>query len=186
MNKKLTMLSGAVMFAVMTATLPAEADVVYQFNSAGTTFGLAGVRTADGYFSLEVYQDGTGPNQVTHLLYYLNDAQGFGLWEGTIPASAVTTTGVNSMHVAVDTCGLTTGYGSCRYVDVTWNKTPGHIWSGSLVQHTADDGTIYQAAGAMTFFPASGSGSVGSISTTNSTDWTIGTATSVNVTITKP
>lgn len=183
---KLKTLSGAVVFALMAASLSAKAEVVYQFTTAGANHASVGTPwTPAGYTSLWLYQEGTGADQSTKLLYYVRDAQGFGRWQGEIPASAVTMTGVSSMHVEVDTCAIAATSG-CRVVNVTWGKTPGQAIVGSFNQHTADDGTIYQSAGAITNFSASAVGTVGSITVDGTPNASIGTSTNVTVTVTTP
>lgn len=185
MKEKLKTLSGAVTFALMAASLSANAGVVYQFTTAGANHASVGARTSAGYTSLWLYNEGTGAGQTTQLLYYVYDAQGFGRWQGEIPASAVTANGINGMHVEVDTCAIAPTSG-CRAVNLTWNKTPGQAIVGTFKQHTADDGIIYQSAGAMTDFSASAVGTVGSISVDGTPNAYIGTSSNVTVTVTTP
>lgn len=186
MKKKLMTLSGAAMVALMAASLPAKAGVVYQFVTAGATDAHVGMTMSDGTgVALWVYSEGTGQGQTTQLLYYVDDGQGFQHWQGTIPASAVTTNGVNSMHVEVDTCTIDPASG-CRYVNLTWNKTPGQAVVGTFTQHTAADGTIYQSAGALQMFPATAAGTVGAVTVDASANADIGKANGVTVTVTTP
>jgi hypothetical protein len=174
----------------MAASLSAKAEVVYQFVTAGATDAHVGAITPAGTVALWVYSEGAGRGQTTKLLYYVWGGQGSGNWQGDIPASAVTSNGVNSMHVEVDTCTIDPTSG-CGYVNLTWNKTPGQAVVGTLTSHTAYDGTIYQSAGVITMFPATAVGTVLGItvdSSTNdgSTNADIGTANGVTVTVTKP
>ena len=186
MKKKLMTLSGAAMIALMAANMSAKADVVYKFVTAGATDAHVGVPMSNGTgVALWVYQEGTGQGQTTQLLYYVDDAQGFGRWQGVIPASAVTTTGVNSMHVEIDTCTIAPGAG-CRYVNLTWNKTPGQAVVGNLTSHTAFDGTIYQSAGVIQMFPATAAGSVGGVTVDGNANADIGNVNNVTVTVTTP
>ena len=185
MKRKLKILSGAAMVALMAASLSAKAELAYQFTTAGANHASVGARTPAGNVSLWLYQEGAGPGQTTQLLYYVSDGQGFQRWQGEIPAAAVTTTGVNNMHVEVDTCTIAPTSG-CRYVNLTWNKTPSQVIVGNLTSHTADDGTIYQTAGVITTYSASAVGTVGAVTVDGSPNASIGTVTNVTVTVTTP
>jgi len=173
------------MFALLTANLPAKAGIVYQWVTAGATDAHVGAITPNGTAALWVYQEGTGKDQTTQLLYYVWGGQTSGRWQGAIPASAVTTTGVNSMHVEVDTCAIAPG-GACGYVNVTWNKTPGQAVVGNLTSHTAYDGTIYQSAGVLQMFPATAVGTVVGVTLDDTANADIGKVNNVTVTVTTP
>jgi len=115
---------GGLLIASLIMVSNAFAGEVYQFVSNGQ-YG----QTWGGNAGINVSVDGSGVNQVARLVYYAYSQEtGYFFWYGEIPASAVTMTGVASMHVQIDTCTISTLSG-CGYVDVAINTNePASGW----------------------------------------------------------
>lgn len=140
--------------------LAANANVLYDYISSGT-YGQASVFANGNYANINVTVDGLATDQTVHLsTYYHFPGESYNFWSGTIPASAVTVEGVNSIAVAINTCDVnpTTG---CGPVDVTITKDPhggGFVTDGST-QYQWDD-VIFAVAGPIQVHSATVTGTV--------------------------
>lgn len=146
--------------AVM-ATSTASAGVLYQQVTSGT-YGQASGYSAEGFAGVNVTVDGSDTARL--VTYSSTAADGYKLWAGDIPASAVTVHGVSSISVQIDTCSVdpTTG---CGYVDVTIDMDPkayGFITDGS--SHYTWDNIIVQVAGPTQVHGATATGFINGVS----------------------
>ena len=145
---------------VSLAALTANADVVYQQVVSGT-YGQAFVNTGSDYAGLNISVDGAGAARL--VTYYHTPGDGYKLWYGTIPSSAVKVEGINSIAVQIDTCTVNPIDG-CAPVDAVVTMDPkagGFITDGST--HYTWDNVILQVAGPTQVRNANATGSINGI-----------------------
>jgi triacylglycerol esterase/lipase EstA (alpha/beta hydrolase family) len=154
---KLSLVGAAALLAVSVAS----AEVIFQQVVSGN-YGQASVYTADGFAAVNVSVDGSGTAFLA--AYSSNSTDGYKLWYGNIPASAVTVRGVNTIAVQIDTCSVDPTAG-CGYVDAVMTTDPqagGFITEGSSQYNW--DGVIMQVAGPTQVHNADATGYVNGVS----------------------
>jgi len=142
------------------AALTANADVVYQQVISGT-YGQAFTYSGGDYAGLNISVDGAGTARL--VTYYHTPSDGYKLWYGTIPSSAVKVDGINSIAVQIDTCTVNPIDG-CGAVDAVVKMDPkagGFITDGST--HYTWDNVILQVAGPIQVRNANATGSISGI-----------------------
>lgn len=165
MNKLTTL---AFVAATLIGSTTANADLLYQYNSGNGTSAMISTFDAGNSVYLNIGHEGVSGK--THLIYSTyTPSSGYLYWNGIIPASAIETTGVNSMSINVDTCAVQATY-ACGVVDVTVIRDAASVpLLNSGLSQMMYGGILYQTAGSFTTYTADASGTVNglSFSTTN-------------------
>jgi len=189
MKKKLNIFGVALALTAASTVVTAAPAVVDQFTTVNSDFAFFGQysETDGSSVSVNVYTEGTGPDQVTYLRSFVfGGPTGGAIFYGTIPNSAVQITGT-SVAVNFDTC--TAGYytsGTCGLINVTVTKDAGTkpmIFNGVYKSTWGD--VVSQTAGLMSFEKATVTGIVHGVVLTTGSDAWMGRYNNVSVTVTK-
>lgn len=173
-------------FAVVTFALlgssVARADLMYQYTTGSAESAMISSYEAGNSVYLNVGHEGVSGK--THLVYatYTPDT-GYHYWNGMIPTSAITTTGITEMSISIDTCTIMAN-SACGIVDVTVSKdvaTTPLINTG--VSQSMYGGVLYQTAGSYTTYTADAAGFVNGIAVNTTTRAWIGRYNNVSVTV---
>lgn len=153
----------AVAVVVVTASvvaLTANADVVYQQVVSGT-YGQAFTYSGGTYAGINISMDDSGEARL--VTYYHTPSDGYKLWYGTIPSSAVKVDGVDGIAVQINTCDVNNVDG-CGEVDAKVQMDPkagGFITNGET--HYTWDNVIIQVAGPIQVHNANSTGYINGI-----------------------
>ena len=187
MIKKLsTILSCALVISFFTSVAQSAADVEQVVLS-----GQFGQVSANNYGNLgwanaTVSIEGNGVNRTAFLVHASDSpSTGYNLWRGSIPADAVTVTGVASISVNIDTCSVSNidGCGPV-YFTVTTNE-PASGWIDNGTRQYNWGNVIYREAGSRQVRFSSSTGSIHGIPVNNSRAF-MGKYNEVTISITTP
>lgn len=159
----------------------ANADLLYQFTTGSSQFGMVSTYDNSNFVYVQVSTEQVG---TTHLVYATyTPATGYSYWNGAIPASAVTTTGITEMNINIDTCTVVANT-ACGLIDLTITKDAADsplINTG--VSQYAVDRVLYQTAGSTTSYTADAVGFVNGIAVNTTTRAWMGRYSNVTVTV---
>ena len=180
MNNKSIVLSTILAAALAAPIAQAATTDTYVVNGNEGQTGYvytAGVGSAAATVS---FDPATG---TANLMAWSYSAAGYMYWRGNIPASSVTSNGMNSISVSVNTCEINNTAG-CGQVDVTVTAdVPANGWVDNGVSAYTGNGFIYRQVGSRSVRFASSTGSVNGVPVDNTRAFMI-KATDVTVDVT--
>lgn len=172
--------------ALMVSSFAAQAAETYLETINGQYGQVGYTRTAEGWVSATVYVDGEGINRTASMFTVsYSYVDGYKFWRGSLPNSTVTTNGVSSISVDVDTCALEpVNAPGCGYNSFTVTaNTPANGWINNGVVSYEYSDLLVRYVGASQVRMSTGEGIINGQSFTGARAFT-GTSDNVYVQIT--